>query len=365
MQNNRLSPVRAVVVDDSPTVRELLVAILQETKDIQVVGTGATGEDAVRLVKRLRPDVVTMDIRMPKMDGVEATRQIMRECPTPIVVISSSVKRAEMDLTFQALQAGALTAINTPGLDDADNCANVIQTVRLMAGVPVIHHWGRLKSPQPSTDNMVREEVKRPTPQVDIDIQQMEIDIIGMAASTGGPSALATVLRNLPADFPIPILIVQHVSPGFAGGLAEWLSTQTVLSVDVAAYGDTILSGVVLISPDDYHLQVSERGVVELSRGPCYKGLRPSANYLFSSLARVYGPRAMGVLLTGMGDDGADGMEALHQAGGFTIAQDEESCVVYGMPREAIARNAIDQVLTLEQIASAFGQLAPSTQIVQ
>jgi two-component system chemotaxis response regulator CheB len=155
----------------------------------------------------------------------------------------------------------------------------------------------------------------------------------------------------LPADFPLPLLVVQHVTPGFAIGLAEWLSMQTPLNVSLAGHGETPKPGTVLIAPDDYHMQTSLRGAVELIKESAYKGLRPSANYLFGSLARAYGSKAMGIILTGMGDDGVEGLEALHLTGGLTIAQDEQSCVVYGMPREAIARNAVDRVLSLDQIA--------------
>ena len=181
--------------------------------------------------------------------------------------------------------------------------------------------------------------------------------MIGVAASTGGPAALAAVLGALPAAFPTPILVVQHVTRGFTAGLAEWLAGQTPLRVALAGHGDTPPPGTVLIAPDDYHLQVNARGVVELCKEPPYRGLRPSANYLFRALAHAYGPRAVGVMLTGMGDDGVEGLAALHQAGGLTLAQDEQSCVVYGMPREARARHAVDRVLPLDQIAAALGLL--------
>ncbi len=365
MLKGKQLPIRVVIVDDSAAVRELLIAILQNTGDIQIVGTGSNGEDAVRLVKRLRPDIITIDVNMPKMDGIVATRQIMRECPTPIVIVSASSKQSDMDHAFQALQAGALTVINKPGLEDPTTCAKVIETVRVMAGVPVIHHWGKLKSQQPaakaekskSVETTVKKENKHRA-----DLHTQEIDIIGIAASTGGPSALATVLRKLTPEFPLPILIVQHISTGFATGLSDWLSTQIQLRVEVAAHGDTLQPGVVLLAPDDYHIQVNERGIVELSKAEPYKGLRPSANVLFESLARVFGPRAMGIILTGMGDDGVNGIEDLHRAGGLTFAQDEESCVVFGMPQQAIYRKAVDQVFGLEEIALLLAEKVRSPQ---
>lgn len=341
-------PIRVVVIDDSPTVRDMLSAILEDAHGMQVVGTGANGEDALRLVNRLKPDVVTMDVRMPKMDGLEATRRIMHAMPTRIVIVADSMIHANADLTFEALKVGALTAVRKPDLRDVETCNQVVQTVRLMADVPVIHHWRRgadrdRKSKVGSTVRQ-RSDLLPPT-------RSADIRIIGIAASTGGPAALAAVLGAVPSDFPLPILIVQHVTPGFASGLAEWLNTQTRLDVRLARHGERPKPGQVLIAPDDYHLQVNLRGGVELVQRPPYKGLRPSANYMFGSLARAFGSKAMGIILTGMGDDGVDGLEALHLTGGLTLAQDEQSCVVYGMPREAAARNAVDRVLPLDQIA--------------
>lgn len=353
--NQKKSYIRVLVVDDSPTARDLLVAILQDSGNILVVGTGANGEDAVRLAHRLHPDLVTLDVDMPVMDGLEATRRIMRECPTPIVIISASLKHKEMDLTFQALQAGALQVIGKPGLNDPDLSSKVVETVRLMANVPVIHHWGRMTDvkSRPAATTDVKKVLGPNSPNLS------NRDVIGIAASTGGPSALATLLRPLAADFPVPILLVQHVSPGFAPGLADWLAEQTKLRVEIAAHGEKFKPGTALLAPDDYHMQINERGVVELIKEAPYKGLRPSANYLFSSLAKVFGPRAAGFILTGMGDDGADGLEAMHSSGAVTFAQDEESCVVFGMPHEAIVRNAVDYVMNLDQMSAILTRLNP------
>jgi two-component system chemotaxis response regulator CheB len=187
------------------------------------------------------------------------------------------------------------------------------------------------------------------------------IQIIGIASSTGGPGALARIFKSLPGDFPYPILVVQHVTNGFASGLAEWLNGETELHVKLVAHGEESRPGTVLVAPDDYHIQINARGVVELYKGPPYHGLRPSANYLFHALARIYGRRAMGVVLTGMGDDGAEGIQALYQAGGLTIAQDKASCVVYGMPQEIVRRNVVSAILSLADIALAFKQLAHTT----
>lgn len=351
------SPVRVIVVDDSPTARDLLVGILSNSSGIQVVGTGSNGEEAIRLVQRLRPDVVTMDIRMPIMDGLEATRQIMRELPTPIVIISGSMQKPDVDLTFKALRAGALTALTKPGLEDADHCAHIVQTVRLMSEVHVVKHWHKPEPESKVAPAQLAQDQKQLSSLGVIDIQTLDVRVIGIASSTGGPSALASVLGSLPKDFPIPVVVVQHVSAGFAPGLADWLDTQTPLSVEVAAHGDPIRPGLVQIAPDDYHMRVTEIGTIELSKAPPYKGLRPSANHLFDSLAKNYGSKSVGVIMTGMGDDGAEGILSMHRAGAMTVAQDEKSCVVYGMPREAVIRNAIDRILTPENISFLLGAL--------
>lgn len=343
-------PVRVVIVDDSPTVQSLLSTIFDEA-GMTVLAMGRNGRDAVRLVKEHKPDVVTMDIRMPQMDGLEATRQIMREQPTPIVVVTGSAQYQDVDLSFQAMQAGALAVVHKPGLTDPQACAAVAQTVQNMARVHVIHHWGTAHRtpPKPSV-----------TPQLPRAVdpsRYAEIKMIGIASSTGGPSALAAVLGNLPADYPLPILVVQHVSPGFTSGLAQWLSSVTKLRVEVAAHGNHPKPGVVALAPDDYHLQLGRHGEIQLSQSAAYKGLRPSANPFFESLAQRYGKKSLGIVLTGMGDDGADGISLLHKSGSLTIAQDEKSCVVYGMPYQAVMRNAIDIQMNLEEIGLFLKQL--------
>lgn len=352
-----LSPIRAVIADDSAGMRELLAAILRSAGDIQVVGIAADGREAVQLVQNLHPNVVTMDLHMPRMNGLEAVRTIMREAPTPIVLISATHKVQDMELTFKALRAGALTVINKPGLNDPENSQLLIQTVRLMAGVPVIHHWGRSSQPLPAEMPPTGRPPRSNPAAIDIPALKSRIRIVGIAASTGGPSAIARVLKHLPADYPLPIVLVQHFSPGFAGGLAEWLGTQTRLRVEIAAHGDTLQPGVAFLAPDDYHLHVNARGGIDLSKDAAYKGLRPSANPFFESLAKSYGRAALGIVLTGMGDDGAQGLLSLRNAGGITFAQDAESCVVYGMPREALECGGVDEVLSPEQIASILERL--------
>jgi two-component system chemotaxis response regulator CheB len=355
MHKRKSGVIKIVLVDDSATSREMLLGLFQDSPDVQIVGTGFNGEDAVALVNRLHPDVVIMDIKMPKLDGLEATKRIMRENPTPIVLVSGSKMSKDVDLTFKALRAGALTVLDKPGMNDPQTCSQIVKTVRLMADVPVIHHWrtrdASIKAPQPT-------QVLELAGDFDLKIKEYisEIKVIGIAASTGGPAALLTVLRGLTKDFPLPILVVQHITEGFAGGLARWLKTNLSLEVVLASEREMLKPGKVYLAPDDFHLQVDQRSMIQLTKDAAYKGLRPSANNLFASMAHVFGHHAFGIILTGMGDDGANGAVALHAAHGLVVVQDEQSSVVYGMPREIKMRNAADYVLNLEQIASLLSR---------
>ncbi len=361
MPKDTTQPIRVVVVDDSATIRTLLTSILESAPGLQVVGMAGDGEEALRVVTRLRPDVVTMDVNMPRMNGLEATRRIMRDIPTPIVIISSSMTHADVDLTFEAMQAGALSVVGTPSFQDKESCNEVIRTIRTMAGVPVIRRWGHgtrgLMLRGEGAQALARLAATPGTPPVPAAATR-QVQLIGIASSTGGPGTLAQVLRHLPANFSIPILIVQHITTGFAGGLAEWLNSQVPLKVAVAGQGALPQPGTVLLAPDDYHMYLNADGAIELSHDAPLHSLRPSANYLFTSMARYLGSRSAGVILTGMGDDGVDGLEKLHKAGGLVIAQDELSCVVYGMPREAVLRNIVDWVLSPEQIPGLLLQIA-------
>jgi two-component system chemotaxis response regulator CheB len=353
-------PIRLMVVEDSPTARDLLVALFNQTSDVEVVATAADGEEAVKLAIELRPDVITMDIHMPRLNGLEAARQILQIAPIPIVMVTSSLNRRDMNLTFEALRVGALTVIKKPVMADDASCKEVVQIVKLMADVQVVRRWKR--EPAGPELNPARLDTAAlnqgwgssaiPPPQ-----PKNGWAAVGIASSTGGPAALVSVLKNLPEDYPLPVLVVQHITRGFAGAFSEWLNGELKLRVKLAVHGETPLPGTLLIAPDDMHMQISDRRTILLHSSPPYKGLRPSANYLFFSMARVYQHQAVGVVLTGMGDDGADGLADLHRCGGMVLAQEEASCVVYGMPREAVARSAVDQILPPEQIGSTLMRL--------
>lgn len=335
--------IRVLIVDDSPTVREILVGMLESEPGLRVVGQAGNGEEAVRLTARLRPDVITMDIRMPRLDGLQATRQIMSTMPTPIVVVAASIYDEDLNIAFNAVANGALTVVEKPrGLGPADYEAvrdQLVKTIRLMADVPVVTLWPDRRPPT---------RVRSP---------EADVELIAMAASTGGPGVLRQLLCALPGDLSIPIVAVQHITPGFAQGFAHWLDGATPLEVAIAKDKESIAAGRVLIAPDDEHMTITANGLVRLDHSPPVKGLRPSATRLFDSVAKAYGAAAVGVVLTGMGEDGAEGLENVRLAGGSVIAQSEETCVVFGMPKAAIERGIVDQILKPDEIAAVLNQL--------
>ena len=336
--------IRVLVVDDSAVLRQGTRFILESDPQLKVVGEARNGEEAVALAKRLRPDVITMDIRMPRMDGLEAIRHIMAEDPVPIVVVSSMDLDREIGIASQATKLGAVSVVNRTGrVSDPKYkafVARLIEQVKLMSEVKVIHR-SRLRETAPP-------ETGAPKPRTKPRMAR-KTQVIAIGASTGGPAALNQVLSALPADFLIAILVVQHISFGFVEGLAGWLDAACKLSVKVAEHGERIQPGVVYIAPDERHMEVGY-GRIRLRQGDLVNGHRPSATVLFESVAKAYGPAAMGVILTGMGSDGAVGMKALRETGAITIAQNEESCVVFGMPKEAIALGAVRHIVPLEKM---------------
>ncbi len=334
--------IRVLVVDDSPTVRKILVSMLQSEPGFEVVGEAKDGEEAVRLAAQLRPDVITMDIRMPRLDGLKATQRIMSTTPRPIVVLAASIYDEDTNIAFNAISAGALTVVEKPkGLSPADYetvRGQLITTLRLMAEVPVVTLWPE----------------RHPTPRVHS--PKLDVELIAIAASTGGPGALRQILGALPGDMSIPIVAVQHITHGFVEGFVHWLDQTTELKVSVAKNGEYVSAGRVIVATDNAHMLIRPGGIVQVDHSPPLNGLRPSATRLFSSVAESYKGGAVGVVLTGMGMDGAEGLKLLREAGGRVIAQSEESCVVFGMPKAAIEQGSVDQVLHLDEIASALKQ---------
>ncbi|QDE93423.1 chemotaxis response regulator protein-glutamate methylesterase [Myxococcus xanthus] len=337
-------PLRILVAEDSPTARRLLVEIVRADPTLTVVGEARDGVEAVELAQRLRPSLVTMDIQMPRMDGLEATRRIMTEVPTPVVVVSTLVER-DIQTSMAALRAGALAVLQKPlGPESPDFDADsrrLRDTLKAMAEVKVVRRWpDRTVTPAPV-----------PTPPAP-PVSPTRPGVVALAASTGGPAALFRLLSELPASFPVPLLVVQHIAIGFSEGLAQWLRTAGPLPVKVAEDGEPLLPGHVYLAPDDRHLGVRGEGRAEVSRAAPVNGFRPSATWMFRSVARAYGPASLAVILTGMGQDGLEGVRELHGAGGRILAQDEQSSVVYGMPGVVVGANLAHEVVALPDLAS-------------
>jgi two-component system chemotaxis response regulator CheB len=337
--------IRVLVADDSPTARALLVAILSSDPEIEVVGEAQDGVEAVERTQALRPDVVTMDLRMPRLDGFGATKEIMITAPTPIVIITASMLARDVETSMNALKAGALTVLPKPaGPQDPnfeEGARQLLTSIKAMSQVKVVRHWRPTAGPAPA------QAEARPAAAP----AAVRGRVVALATSTGGPAALHRLLALLPGDFPAPLLAVQHITPGFISGLADWLDKASELRVKVAEDGEPLAPGTVYFAPDDRHLEVAPPATVALARTPPVGGFRPSGTALFESAARVYGAATVAVVLTGMGDDGVEGLRAVRRAGGRVLAQDEKSSVVFGMPAAAAAAGLVDQVLRLEEIA--------------
>lgn len=345
--------IRVLVVEDSPTMRDLMVHLLAADARFTVVGTAADGEEAVRAVERLRPDVVTMDFHLPKLDGLGATRRIMETVPTPIVVVSSSAARDEVAGTFRALEAGALAIVDKPAQVGGEAAKKLIETVSLMAEVKVVRRWPR------RTRAVAPPDAAPASPAVPPPLAPR---LVAIGASTGGPQVLQTILAGLPAAFPLPIAIVQHISPGFTDGFAEWLGHSAAVPVRVARHGMPLAAGCAYVAPEGAHLLVAAEagggGRLLLAADAPQNGHQPSVSRLFAAVADGFGAAAVGVLLSGMGRDGALELKRMHSCGATTLVQSPETSVVAGMPGEAIKLGAASLVLAPEQIAETLGRLA-------
>jgi two-component system chemotaxis response regulator CheB len=350
------APLRVLVVEDSPTVRAHLVEILGAAPDVAVVADVGDGRAAVEACQRLRPDVICMDMMLPGMNGLEATEQIMGWHPTPILIVSASTNRGELFRTYDALAAGAVDVLEKPRAEEPDAvwADRLLAAVRVVARVRVISHprarLGALGSAPMARASAL--PVRAPA------VAARRLVAIG--ASTGGPGAVVAVLRGLPEGFALPVLVVIHIGEAFAPALAEWLDGQVPQAVRHAQDGERLAAlppGTVLLAPPGGHLELRD-GRLRRSEVAERHGCRPSVDVLFESVAAWGGDGAVAALLTGMGVDGAAGLLAIRQAGGFTIAQDAASSVVFGMPGEAVRLNAATAVLPLDQVAPAIRRAA-------
>jgi two-component system, chemotaxis family, protein-glutamate methylesterase/glutaminase len=337
-----MTDIRVLIVEDSPTVRHRLCEVLGADPGVRVVGEAADGVEAVDLCRVHQPDVITMDMMLPVMDGVAATEQIMARFPTPILVVSSSTNRAEVLHTCDALAAGAVDVLDKPRGDEriGDWERRLLSAVKLVSRIRVMTHPRPRQVPVPSSPGL-----DKPPPAA----EGCELIVIG--ASTGGPAAVVETLRPLPARFPVPIALVQHIGAPFAPTFVEWLETQLRRPVRYAVSGEPVAgtAGTVVFAPPDKHLVVRAHRFFVVD-GPERHSCRPSVDTLFESVAVDYGRAAVGCLLTGMGRDGASGLLAMHRAGAFTVAQDEATCTVYGMPREAAQLGAASRILPPDEI---------------
>lgn len=329
--------VRVLIVDDCPIARELISGLLAEDSGIQLVGEACNGAEGVRQAARLRPDLIIMDIEMPVMNGLEAIAIIMQDNPTPIIVVTAY---HDAYFAYEAISRGALEVVEKPNIDFADS-AQFIHKLKLLTGVKVIKHISRNRQTKATTAIAKTEFSCSPK-------------AIAIASSLGGAKVLETLFSQLPADFPVPIVVAQHISEGFAEPLAEWLNYKTPLSVKVASQDDSLLPGSVLISPPEYNMQVAANGHIDLLPSLPEHIYHPSCDILLSSVARSYQRSAIGIILTGMGQDGVVGIQAIKTAGGITIAQNEQTSLIYNMPRLAIERGLADYIVAANDISATL-----------
>ncbi len=344
--------INVLVVDDSSVQRMLLVHLLESDPRVSVIAAVADGQSALDFIQTTTPDVVLMDLHMPGLDGFETTRRIMETKPLPIVICSATARAGDAIIAFRAMEAGAVACLEKPvGRDHADyekRAGEILQTVKSMSEVRVVRRWARSPTVVGSGST---------APIVINGNAQARIRFIGIGTSTGGPPALQTILAGLPKDFSAPILIVQHIAHGFLPGMADWLGQTTGFRVHIAAHGVEPMPGHVYLAPDNFHLGLNAAGRILLTKEEPENGLRPAVAHLFRSLAETFGPAAVGVLLTGMGADGAAELKLMRDRGAVTIAQDRESSVVHGMPAEAIKLGGATHVLPADRIAGLLSSL--------
>lgn len=357
---------RVLVVDDSFFMQRRLAEILQSAPDLRVIGFADNGSEAIRLAESLAPDVITMDINMAKCDGLFAIDYIMRSNPRPIVIISSYTRKGSRAALY-GLELGVVDIVEKPSsggvaLDIADNAAEIIAKVRTAARVRVVRtlRGGTSATAVPREPAIAQPAaIVAPLPPPVAAAGTGDLpQIIAIGASTGGPVVLQELFRSIPGEIFPPVVVVQHLPEKFTREFAMQLDAVSSLDIMEAQDGKYLAAGSVYVAPGGYHLQVDSQGRLSRNDGPHVHHCKPSVDVLFHSLARSFGPRVLALVLTGMGEDGAAGALALRQAGGAVIAQDEASCVVFGMPAAAINAGAVSQVLALKDIKQLFQEIA-------
>lgn len=330
--------IRVLVVDDSPTVREAIKALIATTDDIEVVAEASTGKEALAILSKNKVDVVTMDIVMPGgIDGFEATSLIMHHYPVPIIIITACYNPDEVQMSFRAVEAGAVAILQKPALNDLSANNELLNTIRLMSEVKVVR--------RKRFDQILAEKASQQLkPKLD------DFSLIAIGASTGGPQVIQKILSSLPADYPLPILVVQHIASGFTEGMVRWLQSSSKLHIKIAEDGEALNPSTVYFPPDDRHIAVSSCQTIKVSDDRFENAVRPSVSYLFRSIARHCASKSVAIVLTGMGKDGSEGLKMIKDAGGFTIAQDEASSLIYGMPLECVKLGAVSMSASPDKI---------------
>jgi len=347
MKPNHMKKIRVLVVEDSAVIRQLLEYIIGADPRLELAGVVSSGEDALKVLNALSPDVISMDIRLPGMNGLEATHRIMAEKPTPIVVVANSIESEDLKITVNALNAGALAVLEKPAGPTSANyqalASRLCTQLAIMSQVKVVRRRGEPKQTQPARD--------WPLP-----VRYGDYRMLGIVSSTGGPNALVHLLTALGPDFPLPILLVQHIGANFLQGFASWLEGICPFTVKIVTGRELPERGHVYLGLGDRHLRINSE-YLETDTASPVSLQRPSGTILFESMAQTLGRKALGVLLTGMGDDGARGMLKLREAGAYTIAEDASTAVVYGMPAEAVRLGAVCESLPLPAIGRRLREL--------
>ena len=348
-----MKKIRVLIVEDSKVVREFLEYIIGRDPRLEIAGAVGSAEEALRILDRVSPDVISMDIRLPGMNGFDATQRIMRENPTPIVVISASLDCEDLQITMNALDAGALTVLEKPSGVTSDEYEAVAERLctqlAIMSEVKVVRRHQGVRSVEDA--RQARRPAQAPN--------REDYQILGVVSSTGGPNALVQLFGGLGPGFPLPILLVQHIPSSFLEGFGSWLEQACPFPVKIVKDRAIPAPGTVYMAARDRHLR-AKKGYLEVDDGAPVCAQRPSGTTLFESMAKSFGPHALGVLLTGMGEDGAQGLLKLQNSGGYTIAEHESTAVVYGMPAEAVRLGGVSESLPLPAIAPRILELTLS-----
>lgn len=333
--------IKVLIVDDSLVVRKMMSHILESDSEIEIVGVAHDGLEAIEKIRQLKPDLVTMDVCMPVLDGIKAVEEIMSENPVPILIVTSSSFLSEgKHLIYRALEAGALDVVTKPDIREWDSpgseVSDLVRKVKLLSKVNVIKRIKKRAFQEDDTGILPK--------------GMQDMRIVAIVSSTGGPKALVKVLEQIEPGFPAPILIVQHMADGFIDGLAEWMNSECKLQVKVAENNEKIKPGIIYISPTGVHMKINSHARIRLTDEPPINGLRPAGDYLLETVGEVFRKNALGIILTGMGNDGSKGLKKIKNLGGRIFVQDEKSCVVFGMPKAALDTGQVDKVIPLDRI---------------